>query len=113
VRSAAVAALLAGLMLVACSSGPSGLGKGACPYLRPRLIRLDAARADASTSNINAVAQDVALFVKTNLPDGGKAKSDQPLVQFSTALSAFAKGGVSGPLDAAESVIKKECAVPS
>jgi hypothetical protein len=107
------AVVVATLLLAACSGGTTGLGKAACPYLRPRLIRLDTARASQSAATISAVAQDIALYVTTNLPNGGKANSDQPLVRFSVALTAFSSGGPAPTLDSAEARIKQECAVPS
>jgi len=112
--------LLAALVLVVlgaagCSSSPQGLGRGACPYIRPRLIRLSTDRLHTQDSlpDISSVAQDIGLYVQTNLPDHGKAKSDQTLVQFSTSLSQFvADGGQSAvALDAATAKLEKECKV--
>jgi|SRR5665213_1731578 len=101
-------------LLVSCSSGPAGLGKKACPYLRPRLVRLDRALVDASAPNITAVDQDLGLYLKSNLPDGAKAKSDQPLVAFSAALHQFAIGaGSAADLAAREAAVNKLCGVAS
>jgi hypothetical protein len=103
------------LALIACSSGLAGLGKGACPYVRPRLIRVDTDRANlpGSLGDLRAVADDIGDYVQTNLPDGGRARSDQPLVRFSAALTAYAKGGATTPqpLESAEAALSKECAV--
>ena len=84
-----MAVALATLTLVACTSGPRGLGKGACPYLRPRLIRLDTDRLHlpGSLPDVTALSEDVSDYVRTNLPDDGKAKSDQPLVRRRLRLS--------------------------
>jgi hypothetical protein len=104
----------AALALVACTSGPRGLGKGACPYLRPRLIRLDTDRLHlpGALPDLTALSEDVSDYVRTNLPDGGKAKSDRPLVRFSGALTAFVGGGgVGGGLAASEQAVAHECAV--
>jgi len=95
------------LVLTACSGATPGLGRGACPYMRPRILRLDAALATGNTATIAALDQDLGQYVKTNLPDGGKRKSDQPVVILSTALH----GPVAG-IPAAEVPIKHECAKP-
>ncbi|MHB8464635.1 MAG: hypothetical protein ACYDH6_17470 [Acidimicrobiales bacterium] len=113
-----VAALIA-VAAVACSSGPSGLGKKACPYVRPRLVRLDAARLGlaasraAATNSIVAVDQDMRLYIATNVPSGGKAPSDRRLVAFSAALDQFATSfeAVGPALDRAENALKQECGV--
>lgn len=105
-----VAALCLAASLVGCSRGPHGLGKGACPYLRPRLIRLDNARVSGSEHDITAVAQDIGLYVK-GLPAGGKAKSDRKLVTFSQALTVFSTTGSTSALDPAEGAIKRMCNV--
>jgi hypothetical protein len=111
--------------VAACSSGPTGLGKKACPYLRPRLIRLDHARLslpDArplALADINAVDQDIRLYVGGNLPDNGKGKSDQALVRFSGALDRYvAAAGVAAPgpqalndLSTTEAALAHECGV--
>jgi hypothetical protein len=123
-RSRAVALLVAGSLtaLVACSSGPAGLGKGACPYVRPRLIRVDADRAKlpSGLADLTSVAEDFADYVRTNLPDGGRAHSDQVLVRFSAALTAYVReGAADGPaltqaeaaLTGAEAGLNHECAV--
>jgi len=102
-----------------CSSGPHGLGTGACPYLRPRLLRVDSDRVRlaggpaAALTDLGAVAQDLALYVTTNLPDQGRGSADRPLVGFSRALTAFvAAGGTTGPaLVDAEAPVARECAV--
>ena len=109
--------VLALLVLAACSSGPRGLGRGACPYLRPRLIRVDVDRAEAparpAATDLGAVAADIAAYVRTNLPDGGRATSDRPLVAFSRALSAYSRdtSRSSAPLVAAERPVEAECRV--
>jgi hypothetical protein len=99
------------LVVPGCSTGPAGLGKHACPYLRPRLIRLDNALLAGRTADVVAVDQDLALYVKTNLPAKGKAKSDRPVVAFSHALDAYVKSADTSVLDAAEGAVKHECAV--
>lgn len=109
----------AAVLLAACSSGPRGLGKAACPYLRPRLIRVDtdlagvaAGRAGAA-DDLAAVAADLADYVKTNLPHGGKARSDRPVVTLNGALKAVARdpAGPTGALLAAERSLRRECRV--
>jgi hypothetical protein len=114
------AALVAGLvMLTGCSSGGGGLGRKACPYVRPRVIRVDTDRLRLATApgpslaDLSAVAQDIAGYVRTNLPDHGKGKADQPLVAFSSALTTFvADHGSSGAaLDGAERRLDRECHV--
>jgi hypothetical protein len=115
VRPAAAALTTVVVMAAACASGPGGLGKHACPYLRPRLIRLDAARLDGSTANVTAVQQDLRLYVRSNLPAAGKAKSDRPVVALSTALDRYvtnpADPALLAALDTAESAVKRECGV--
>jgi hypothetical protein len=98
--------MLAAAILAGCSSGPGGLGRKACPYLRPRLVRLDRDVAQGSTADLAAVGQDVALYVSA-LPDGGHATADQPLVRFSAALSRRDLVAL-GPDEAA---VKHECGV--
>ena len=81
--------------------------------MRPRLVRLDTDKATGNMADVRAVAVDFADYVRTNLPLGGKAKADQPLVRFSSALSAFATGSVGAPaLDGAEQALKRECQRP-
>lgn len=105
-------AIVAVAFLAACSSGPAGLGKQACPYLRPRIIRLDAARLVGDAGVIGAIDEDVGLYVKSNLPAGGKAKADRPVVAFSAALHAYATHrGDAVALDGAEAALKRECGV--
>ena len=107
-----VAALLVVATAAACSSGPAGLGKKACPYLRPRLIRLDAARLDGNTAVLQAVQQDLRLYVRSNLPAHGTAKADRPIVGLSTALDTYvANPATSAGLDAAEAAVKRLCGV--
>jgi len=109
-----VAALSAG-----CSSGSHGLGKGACPYLRPRLVRIDTDRLQLTTTpaaaltDLRGVAEDLALYVTTNLPDRGRGSADRPLIRFSRALTAFvAAGGTpSAPLQSSEAPVTRECTV--
>ena len=114
-RESVIAGCLAVVMLISCSSGTRGLGKGACPYVRPRLIRVDTDRAKlpAGLADLASVAQDFADYVRTNLPAGGRAHSDQVLVRFSAALSAYARTGASSPqtFDTAEAALAHECAV--
>ena len=115
-RVGAVVALLGAVG--ACSSGPRGLGRGACPYVRPRLIRLggDRLHTAADLPDIATLSQDVGLYVQTDLPAGGRARSDQALVHFSRALAAFVAGQGQGPpvatLDAATAALQRECRVP-
>ena len=95
-----------------CSSHPAGLGRKACPYLRPRLLRLDRALAAGSTNDIVAVDQDIALFVRNNLPAGGKGPADRQLAAFSTALDQFVHhAGNPADLTAAEDAVKRVCGV--
>ena len=104
--------VVAALVLVGCA-GTKGLGKGACPYVRPRLIRLDTDRLHLPSSlpDITAVSEDFAGYVRTNLPSGGRARSDRRLVQFSAALSGYVHdaGRDPTPLTAAERGLDSEC----
>ena len=119
-------AALAGLSVVslaACSS-PAGLGRKACLYLRPRLVRLDNDRAAitngeaAGAVDLPGVATDIHLYVLA-LPDGGKAPADRNLVAFSAALDAVAAPpgpaeatpGATAELDRTEGLIHRLCAV--
>ena len=100
-----------------CSrGGPAGLGIRACPYVRPRLLRVDRDLLGPSSTDLGAVAQDFALYVG-QLPAGGKAKADQQLVRFATALGAFTRAGAtpadSATLATAEAALKKRCGVAS
>jgi hypothetical protein len=116
-RRLAAAVLIVAAVGAGCSSGSHGLGKGACRYLRPRLVRIDADRLHlastpaAALTDLRGVAEDLALYVTTNLPDHGKGSADQPLVRFSQALTAFvAAGGTTGPaLQSAETPVDHEC----
>ena len=109
---AAVVAMAA-LLLGACGSTPKGLGKAACPYVRPRLVRLATDLAgNGPPGDIAAVAQDFAAYVETNLPDGGKRKNDQPLVTFSQALTVYVATptpALRTGLDNATAALQKEC----
>ncbi len=113
--TAAAAAAALALGLGACSHGPQGLGRHACPYLRPRLVRVDTDRADLSDparrADLAAVAQDIAIYV-TQLPAGGKAAADRPLVAFSAALTRFVRDGDTAALERAEAPVRRECRVP-
>lgn len=103
------------LGLCACSRGPAGLGTKACPYVRPRLVRVDRDRLDATPADLVAVANDFDLFVG-QLPAGGKAASDRQLVAFSHALDTLARSGGndgSAAFDAAEHALKRRCGVPT
>ena len=100
-----------------CSrAGPAGLGVRACPYVRPRLLRVDRDLLEPSSADLGAVAQDFALYVG-QLPAGGKAKADQPLVRFEAALAAFTRAGSTtadgATLASAEAALKKRCRVVS
>ncbi|GAC1537739.1 MAG: hypothetical protein NVS3B12_22060 [Acidimicrobiales bacterium] len=109
------------LVLGACgSSGPAGLGRKACPYVRPRLVRVDrdrtqsAGSADA-TADLVSVSEDFAIYVH-QLPADGKAHADRELVAFAAALRTSATspdvGGAStSRLDHAESALKHRCGV--
>jgi len=114
-RRAPVALALLALGLGACSHGPAGLGAKACPYIRPRLVRVDRDRLEATPADMVAVANDVDLYV-TQLPAGGKAHADGQLVRFSHALDALTR--TPGPatataFDAAERALKQRCGVPA
>lgn len=116
-RTKAAALALAPILAVlsGCSSGGAGLGTGACPYVRPRLIRVDTDRADLPSrlADLTSVAQDIGDYVRTNLPGGGRGRRDQPLVRFSAALTAYARngGGSRLTLDPAEAALAREYAV--
>jgi hypothetical protein len=114
--------LVAAVVIVAavgagCSSSSHGLGKGACRYLRPRLIRVDTDRLHLATTpaaaltDLRAVAEDLAAYVTTNLPDHGRGSADQPLIHFSQALTAFvaAGGTTTAALQSAEAPVDHEC----
>lgn len=107
-------ALAAVLLVAGCAShGPAGLGRRACPYVRPRLLRIDRDRLASNPADLTSVARDIDLYV-TQLPAGGKAKSDRKLAAFSAALDAYL-GPAPSPsnLDAAEAQIKHLCGVVS
>lgn len=100
-----------------CShGGPAGLGIRACPYVRPRLLRVDRDLLEPSSADLGAVAQDFAIYVG-QLPAGGKAKADQQLVRFATALGAYTRSGSTSAdgatLASAETALKKRCQVVS
>jgi hypothetical protein len=105
-------AALLGVAVMTAGCGSPGLGKKACPYLRPRIHRLDAAfaalPAPSAEANLQAVTQDIGIYV-SQLPDRGKAKRDQPLVQFSVALNGFPANVAR--ITAAEAAVKRECAI--
>lgn len=116
---AAVTVLAAMAFATGCSSAPAGLGRRACPYLRPRLVRLDRDRTalptdPAAAADVASVAQDIALYVQ-QLPAGGRSRADQPLVRFSAALDRFAVAppatGSATNLQAPERSIKRVCGV--
>jgi len=120
---AATAVLVAAGAVPACSVGRSGLGARACPYLRPRLVRLDRDQAalrrgsPGAPADIAAVAQDVALYVG-QLPDAGAAAADRSLVRLSHALDAVvaapeaaASVVATGELATAELAVKRRCGV--
>jgi hypothetical protein len=108
------ALVAAAALLPACGKTP-GLGRGACPYVRPRLIRLDTDKLHlpGSLPDIKAVSEDIGDFVSTNLPNGGKDKGDQVLVRFSAALDRYVAGGATGnaTLAPAEAALEHECKV--
>ena len=100
-----------------CSrGGPAGLGIRACPYVRPRLLRVDRDLLEPSSTDLGAVALDFAIYVG-QLPAGGKAKADQQLVRFAAALTAFTRAGSTAAdgatLASAEAALKKRCQVVS
>jgi len=116
--------LVAAIAIVAvvgagCASGSHGLGKRACPYLRPRLARIETDRLHlttgraASLTDLRAVSEDLALYVTSNLPDQGRGSADRPLVTFSRALTAFVAGGGTSTttLQSAEAPVAHECSV--
>lgn len=112
-RLVAVVGVLA--VCAGCSrAGPAGLGMRACPYVRPRLLRVDRDLLEASSADLAAVAQDFALYVG-QLPAGGRAKADQPLVRFATALGAVTRAGGTSTdgttLASAEAALKRRCRV--
>lgn len=125
VAAGALAAASVAWVASGCSSAPKGLGKAACPYVRPRIIRLDnrtklAADRGQAGADISAVAQDVAIYVR-QLPDKGKGTHDRVLVRFSAALTRFAatpagsgpaRARASAALDAAETALVRQCRVP-
>ena len=105
--------MLGVLVLAAgCSRQPAGLGLRACPYVRPRLVRIDRDVIQSATADAGAVAQDFALYVE-QLPDGGKAKADRQLVRFAAALRAATQPGADhaglGALAPTESALKQRC----
>lgn len=117
----AVGCAFAVFILGACgSSGPAGLGRKACPYVRPRLVRVDRDRtapagSAEATTDLVSVSDDFAIYV-SQLPAGGKARADRELVTFAAALRAAtssADGTASSPsrLEAAEAALKHRCGV--
>lgn len=115
----AVGCAFAVFLLGACgSSGPAGLGRKACPYVRPRLVRVDRDRtapagSAEATTDLVSVSEDFAIYVG-QLPAGGTARSDRELVTFATALRAATSDGTGSSasrLDAAEAALKHRCGV--
>lgn len=113
--------LVSGVGVLAVSAGcsrggPAGLGVRACPYVRPRLLRVDRDLLEPSSADLGAVAQDFALYV-SQLPAGGKAKADRELVRFATALGAVTRAGATSAdtaaLAQAEAALKRRCRVVS
>jgi hypothetical protein len=116
IRRLAATVVIVAAVGAGCSSSSHGLGKGACRYLRPRLIRVDTDQLHLATTpasalaDLKAVSEDLALYVTSNLPDHGKGSADQPLVHFSQALTAFVAGGTSrATLQSAEAPVAHEC----
>ncbi|GAC1588609.1 MAG: hypothetical protein NVS3B21_04490 [Acidimicrobiales bacterium] len=109
------------LLLGACGSGgPTGLGRKACPYVRPRLVRVDRDRtapagSTEATTDLVSVSDDFAIYVG-QLPAGGKARADRELVTFASALRAVTSspdvgGQLPARLDTAEAALKHRCGV--
>ncbi|GAC1317197.1 MAG: hypothetical protein NVSMB12_14760 [Acidimicrobiales bacterium] len=106
-----------GALLLATGCGvraPAGLGIKACPYVRPRLVRIDRDILQSLPADLGGVAQDFDLYVR-QLPDGGRARADRQLVRFAAALRAASESGSSPPdlsaLAPAESALKARCKV--
>lgn len=100
------------LGLGACSR-PVGLGAKACPYVRPRLVRVDRDRLEATPADLVAVATDFDVYI-TQLPDGGKGGSDRQLLRFSHALDALTRApgpATTSAFDAAERALKQRCGI--
>src|SRR5437588_3589850 len=113
-RRAPVALAVLALGLGACSR-PVGLGAKACPYVRPRLVRVDRDRLEATPADLVAVATDFDLYV-AQLPGGGKGHSDAQLVRFSAALDALTRApgpATTTSFDGAERALKQRCGVPA
>lgn len=117
----AMGSAFAVFFLGACGpSSPAGLGRKACPYVRPRLVRVDRDRtapagSTEATIDLVSVSDDFAIYVG-QLPAGGKARADRELVTFGSALRAVTSspdvgGQLSARLDTAESALKHRCGV--
>ncbi|GAC1311427.1 MAG: hypothetical protein NVSMB16_08190 [Acidimicrobiales bacterium] len=115
------AGCIVALVLGGCgSSGPAGLGRKACPYIRPRLVRIDRDRTQPAggteaTADLVSVSEDFAIYVR-QLPAGGHTRADRELVTFAAALRASTTspdvGGASAArLETAESALKHRCGV--
>ena len=111
-------AVLGALVLSAgCTiHSPAGQGVKACPYVRPRLVRVDRDLLQSIPTDLGAVAQDFDLYVR-QLPDGGRGRADRQLVRFAEALRAASRPGASpadkAALAPAESSLKARCKVAS